>query len=145
MGVSYYGHTVIGVAFQMPDHLTTEEVIPSCPHPERIGNAYCPKCGTKVADQKMVDRTDIEEIREDHRRKLPKNYLIVGDSYDDYATFYVGYGAMVSEYRGSRKTLGLPDVDKIKRVIQTFMAEYGLSEVYDEETFGVHCLLTSGG
>ena len=144
MSTSYYGHTVIGVAFQMPDHLEIEKVIPSCPHPERIGNVYCPTCGTKVADRKTVDLTDTEEIREDFRGKLPRNYLIVGDSYERDATFYIGYGASLSSYRDNKESLDLPDPDKVKRVIKKFMQEYGLSDVYDESTFGLHCIMTWG-
>lgn len=143
MGTSYYGHAIIGIAFNMPAEIELEEVIPSCEHPERIGNVFCPKCGTRVDDRTIMDPSEYWELREQLDEALPRNYIVAHNNYDDDAPYYVGYGVGGSYDYGREKTISLPNLDEVRATIKAALAEVGLDEVYDEKSFGLHSVVTA--
>ena len=159
MGASYYAIGGIGYLVDLNGIDFDDVIVHSCEHPERIGNVFCPKCGTKVTET-VQDKTDMfYEISEafEEAAKAEDGFVWEQTDYED-AIYFLGYGASVSDYRGDTTSLEPMSNDEIKTVIARIVLaaqklyEDGFEEAGDvpklstainAEAFGVHICMVS--
>lgn len=141
MGIDYSAVTIIGMEYAMPDRVFTQRVVASCEHPERHGQKFCPKCGTKVADRVVKLWDEFFEIREGIEEELPRNYQFHWK--EDSETFVLGYGASVDWHDSDAHTiLPLKDPVDIAGEIRRLLEEAGIP---DAKAIGtgvkLHCIM----
>lgn len=131
MGVernAFLGRGVILTA--PPRELVT---VPSCDHPEREGNQFCPKCGTAVRDKKEYANTALGDRFEDLKEtfweetNFPKglNYCVI-DAYGEGRRHFLGvYISTIDEptEAAAAEIMGTPFPD-IFRMVEQVLVDY---------------------
>ncbi len=105
--------------------------IPSCEHAERLGNKFCPVCGTRVEDETDFDAYDVlDEIVE----SLPDGFLATDEN--DQTEVVIGYGVTADD-AGTVAFLPLPDVMATANALKEVLEPIGL---WDDERFGLYAV-----
>ncbi len=112
-------------------------VVASCPHQERLGQAYCPVCGTRVRDREERDETDLDAFSDFfHALNLPEGWV---RNWSEYTGGFIGWGFEVSF--GLTQTAALADIPPPEDVLanlNALLAEW--PQVLAPDTFGFHVL-----
>lgn len=137
MGVSYTAHAVIGLRLSYDGVAGEPRTVPSCDHPERLGNAYCPVCGKKVGEKRGVMPTAYE-VEERLDGLFPDGIDVVrlGGSEEEEPDFLIGVVAESRDYGESEdEFVPIPDIAALKETLKSVFEPLGL---WDEESFGLH-------
>lgn len=141
--MGFYPRVIAGFGMMLnTDALKGAEVEePSCEHPERVGQTFCPICGKKVGSRMVEDR----ERRSDfsiffhEEMKLPKGWV---EDMGEYTGAFVGVGFSSGDTGDVRFDPDFnPDRDAILTTIRETFAEW--PEVIDETKLGFY-LVNSG-
>lgn len=116
----------------------TDTVIPSCLHPSRTGNRFCPECGKQVVDRKDTENTDLLESLMDMVHddvEMPDGYLAAEMTYPH--RFFVGFAITSDSGSEDAKAETLPTYAEIKARLNELLGPLGL---YDDSSFGLYSL-----
>ncbi len=134
MGTTYVATAVIGVTVDLARLEARFAVTnPSCPHSERVGQRFCPVCGTKVGD-----RTDFSayDALQGIVSSLPQGFVATEHSYTSEVA--VGYGVAADSYGKSVVSRALPDIAATAATLKAVLEPLGL---WDEARFGLHAVI----
>ena len=160
MGVSYYGIGGLGVVINLNNVKWPEQVVSSCEHDERIGNAFCPKCGLRVSERIEQNHELIYAVRDalDHEIRRYPGYIFHPVDYDSTQYFF-GWGASASAYGCDHRNLGVPPTIKevgdaltemVEKVLSTLKAEdaengweqeYPILDLVESDQVGMHVFM----
>ena len=139
MGIYYTSYAGLGVIIEAEGPKFRENTVtPSCLHPERSGNRYCPQCGKQVLDHKDTENTDLLESLMDMVHddiEMPDGYLAVEMTYPH--RFFVGFAITSDSGSEDAKADTLPSYDEIKARLNEILGPLG---IYDDRTFGLYSL-----
>lgn len=140
MGLYYTAYALLGVSFDLPTERTVTKV-PSCPHPEREGHAFCPVCGTRNQEREVVTETDHYETMQALERSLGRDWMLVfPDECQPRRYLGVGVRTGVRDGKPHLEVRPLPSHEEIlagcRRLLEPLGAWQGA-----EATYGLHCLV----
>jgi predicted nucleic acid-binding Zn ribbon protein len=140
MGATIIAYAGIGIVIDTA--MLDTVIVPSCEHEERIGNRFCPVCGTAVKEQETIDDDAFQSFVEamEYDRNIPKGFVFTTLDVYENTQYFFGWGDSAGRYnRGMNTFRPLPEgdfVSDIKATIDTLMEEWNVP--YDPNTFGLH-------
>ncbi len=143
MSTDYTAYALIGVRFVQPD--PPERTEPSCRHPERVGQAFCPVCGTRVGERRVTDWMANADVLEGIENSLPDGWVLARSGEHENGEF-LGFGCS----RGWRAEPSwntrqrIPPMEDVLRVCQAVLEPHGLWSDAVGATFGLHCVMRAG-
>ncbi len=134
MGVDYYASAIVGVAFDAKVfEETVKETVPSCKHPERVGNKFCPVCGERVGNRTTeTPRYSVEDIVD----ALPDGYEEF--SREHLGMVVIGVGPDHADDSRPVKTAKVPDREEVEKTLKAVLEPMGL---WGKARFGLHAVL----
>lgn len=145
MGYSVTSYAGLGVIIDaMNSNFWADSDRPTCPHPERIGNTFCPKCGVRVGRTGTPEAIALKDRFQsviDGNYSSDEGYCAVRVGYEDNSTLYfVGYTLVLSSYREDtlKSFQALPSEDEVKAHLKDMLEPFDL---YNERTFGFHSVM----
>lgn len=111
----------------------------SCEHTERIGNKFCPICGTKVKDWIEPDYdTEFDIMADFENRKSEKNYGVTMVSYN-VAEYFIGWGLMADYDKNVSFTKDVPPTEEIKKFVEEYLKT--IPDQFKVKEFGFYCFM----
>lgn len=134
MSADYFAHAIVGVAI---DATVFEEkvgeTVPSCLHPEREGNKFCPVCGERVGDRTLrTPRFTVDGIL----AALPGGYREVTGG--KFYRVVIGLGPEPATMDSALSQGGVPDVEEVRATLKAVLEPLGL---WEKSRFGLHAVL----
>jgi hypothetical protein len=134
----------LGLLFRFPDAMVPVTVVESCLHPEREGNAYCPKCGVKVGSREVRQKDRVESAADALRDALPRGYEMRDLDYMGQGAtgdVFVGYAMITTREDGPcAETRPVPDIAEVERTVTALLAPYDVEVVKPFGLFLCQCV-----